>query len=44
MGQSKIVTIGPVFILSDIFHTVAVFIAKAPYFHFWGDDNASPQQ
>ena len=32
MGQSKIVTIGPVFILSDVFLTVAVVIAKAPYF------------
>ena len=30
MGQSKIVTIGRVFILGDIFHIVAVFIAKAP--------------
>ena len=31
MGQSKIVTIGPVFILSDVFLAVAVAIAKAPY-------------
>ena len=30
MGQSKIVTIGPVFILSDVFLAVAVVIAKAP--------------
>ena len=32
MGQLKIVTIGPVFILSDVFLAVAVVIAKAPYF------------
>ena len=31
MEQSKIVTIGPVFILSDVFLAVAVVIAKAPY-------------
>ena len=31
MGQSKIVTIGPVFILSDAFLAVAVVIDKAPY-------------
>ena len=31
MGQSKIVTIGPVFILSDVFLAVAVVIAKAPF-------------
>ena len=31
MEQSKIVTIGPVFISSDVFLTVAVVIAKAPY-------------
>ena len=31
MGQSKIVTIWPVFILSDVFLAVAVVIAKAPY-------------
>ena len=31
MGQSKIVTIGPVFILSDIVLAVAVVIAKALY-------------
>ena len=30
MGQSKIVTIGPVFILSDVFPAVVVVIAKAP--------------
>ena len=30
MGQAKIVTIGPVFILSDVFLTVAFVIAKAP--------------
>ena len=31
MVQSKIVTIGPVFILSDVFLAVAVVIAKAAY-------------
>ena len=31
MGQSEIVTIGRVFILSDVFLGVAVVIAKAPY-------------
>ena len=31
MVQSKIVTIGPVFILSDVFLAVAVVSAKAPY-------------
>ena len=31
MGQSKIVTIWPVFILSDVFLAVAVVIAKAPW-------------
>ena len=31
MEESKIVTIGPVFILSDVFLAVAVVIAKAPY-------------
>ena len=33
MGQSKIVTIGLVFILSDVFYAVTVVIAKAPYKH-----------
>ena len=32
MGQSIIVTIGPVFILSDVFLAVAVVIAKAQFF------------
>ena len=32
MEQSKIVTIGPVFILSDVFLSVADVIAKAPYY------------
>jgi len=32
MGQSKIVTTGPVFILSDVYLAVAVVIAKAPYY------------
>ena len=31
MGLSKIVTIGPEFILSEVVPAVAVFIAKAPY-------------
>ena len=31
MGQSKIVTIGPVFISNDVFLAIAVVIAKAPY-------------
>ena len=31
MEQSKIVTIWPVFILSDVFLTVAVVIAKVSY-------------
>ena len=34
MKQSKIVTIGPVFILSDVFLAVAVVIAKVPYCFF----------
>ena len=33
MGQSKIVMIGLVFILSDVFYAVTVVIAKAPYKH-----------
>ena len=31
MRRSKIVTIGPVFTLCDVFLAVAVVIAKAPY-------------
>jgi len=31
MEQSKIVTIGSMFILSDVFLAVAIIIAKAPY-------------
>ena len=34
MEQLEIVTIGPVFIFSDVFHAVAVIIAKTPY---WRD-------
>ena len=32
MEQSKIVTIGPVFILRNVFLAVADVIAKAPYY------------
>ena len=36
MDQSKIVTIEPVFVLSDVFLPVAVVIAKAPYLYYDG--------
>ena len=36
MEQSKIITIEPVFVLSDVFLPVAVVIAKAPYLYYDG--------
>ena len=38
MGQSKIVTIGPVFILSDVYLVVAVVINIAKALYYMHDD------
>ena len=38
MGQSKIVTIGPAFILSDVYLAVAVIIAKIKASYYMHDN------